>query len=156
MYNNCLGIIFCLFYQNDLWDKLSLLKTLTLALIRNDNNKSDYPHMEMAARGITFKFWTYHSPWTLRIWVVAWYHRQLYTLSTAELWCHTPTTHLCCDNKKSSESLLFNRASIYPLSNNASFWKSQTNSVNDSIYDFDWVILEIPIKNYQAFKSCIS
>ena len=30
---------------------------------------------------------------------------------------------------------------------NALFWKSQTHSVNDSIYDFDGVSLEIPVKN---------
>ena len=29
---------------------------------------------------------------------------------------------------------------------NAIFWKSQTQSVNESIYDFDWVSLEIPVK----------
>ena len=27
------------------------------------------------------------------------------------------------------------------------FWNSQTHSVNNSIYDFDWVFQEIPVKN---------
>ena len=33
------------------------------------------------------------------------------------------------------------------VSHNALFWKSHARSVNDSIYDFDWVVLEIPVKN---------
>ena len=33
------------------------------------------------------------------------------------------------------------------VSHNALFWKSQTHSVNDSIHNFDWVFLEIPVKN---------
>ena len=32
------------------------------------------------------------------------------------------------------------------VSHNASFWKSQTSSVNDSIYDLYRVFLEIPVK----------
>ena len=32
------------------------------------------------------------------------------------------------------------------VSHNALFWKSQTHSVNDTINDFDWVFLEIPVK----------
>ena len=33
------------------------------------------------------------------------------------------------------------------VSHNALFWKSQTHSVNDTIYNFNWVLLEIPVKN---------
>ena len=33
------------------------------------------------------------------------------------------------------------------VSHNALLWESQTHSVNDSIYDFDRVFLEIPVKN---------
>ena len=46
---------------------------------------------------------------------------------------------------------LLNSIDIYRaclwVSRNALFWKSQTHSVNDSIYNFDWVFLEIPVKN---------
>ena len=33
------------------------------------------------------------------------------------------------------------------VSHNALFLKSRTHSVNDRIYDFDWVFLEFPVKN---------
>mgnify|MGYP001802906133 CR=1 FL=1 len=33
------------------------------------------------------------------------------------------------------------------VSHNALFLKSQTRPVNDSIYNFDWVFLEIPVKS---------
>ena len=33
------------------------------------------------------------------------------------------------------------------VSHNALFWKSQTHWFNDSIYDFDWMFLEILVKN---------
>ena len=38
-----------------------------------------------------------------------------------------------------------NRALWVP--DNACFWISQTHSVNDSMYEFDWVFLEISVKN---------
>ena len=31
-------------------------------------------------------------------------------------------------------------------------WKFQTHSVNYSIYDFDWVFLEIPVKKYMPYR----
>ena len=34
-----------------------------------------------------------------------------------------------------------------PDMNEALFWKSQTHSANDGIYDYEWVFLEIPVKN---------
>ena len=43
------------------------------------------------------------------------------------------------------EATQYNRA-CQRVSHNALFWKSQTNSVNDSIYDFVGVFLEIPVK----------
>ena len=33
------------------------------------------------------------------------------------------------------------------ISHTAIFWKSQTYSVYDSIYEFDWVFLGNPVKN---------
>ena len=41
----------------------------------------------------------------------------------------------------------YNRACLW-VSHNALFWKSQTHSENDSIYDFNWVFVESPVKNY--------
>ena len=45
-----------------------------------------------------------------------------------------------------SYSWLINRACQW-IFHNALFWKSQTHSVNESIYGFDGVFLEIPVKN---------
>ena len=40
----------------------------------------------------------------------------------------------------------FRKYLVVQISHNA-FWNSQTHSVNDSIYDFDRVFLENPVKN---------
>ena len=54
-----------------------------------------------------------------------------------------------------SISLIWSHANKYNsacwwVSHNPLFWKSKTHSVNDSIYDFDWVLLEIPVKTCSA------
>ena len=36
---------------------------------------------------------------------------------------------------------------LMSIPHNALFQNSLTHSVNDSLYDFDWVFLEIPVKN---------
>ena len=41
---------------------------------------------------------------------------------------------------------MHNRACKW-VSHNKLFWDSQTHSLNDSIYNFDWVFLEIPVRN---------
>ena len=41
----------------------------------------------------------------------------------------------------------FRNSACYRVSHNALFRTSQTHSGNDSISDFDWVFLEIPVKN---------
>ena len=46
----------------------------------------------------------------------------------------------------------YNGACLW-VSHNAFFRNSQRNSVNDSIYDFDWVFLEIPVK-YCIIRKC--
>ena len=52
-----------------------------------------------------------------------------YLWSQMEVWIRGATNRQC-----------------WRISHIALLWNSQTHSVNDTIYDFDWVFLEIPVK----------
>ena len=54
----------------------------------------------------------------------------------------TTCTRRILDSTVIMNTLVFNMVCEW-LSDNASFWKS----VNDSLYDFDWVFPKIPVKN---------
>ena len=60
--------------------------------------------------------------------------------------CHSLLLFLSHHNINSSYVITLNRACLC-VSHNALFWESRTHSVNDSSYDFDWVFLEIAVKN---------
>ena len=69
--------------------------------------------------------------------------------------CHSLLLILSHHNINSSYVITLNRACLR-VSHNALFWESRTHSVNDSIYDFDWVILKIAVKNciIEMFLTC--
>ena len=54
------------------------------------------------------------------------------------------TNHGLWRSLKSNNLLL----ALWIVSHDALFWNSQAHSVNDSMSDFDWVFLEIPLNNY--------